>query len=43
MAVCFDGGPQYGEHVTVGESFPLGRLPYAPGCDRGYCTVASGL
>lgn len=47
MSVCFDGGRACAEHAVVGVvrcgSFLLWQLPYAPGCDRGYCTVASGL
>ena len=48
MTVCFDGGSQNCEMARVVGvvscgSFLLWRLPYAPECDRGYCTVASGL
>jgi hypothetical protein len=49
MTVCFDSGGnhQCRYHVGVGvvmcDGFLLWRLPYAPVCDAGYCTVASGL
>jgi hypothetical protein len=50
MTVCFVGSSGAGgglgscaDYATVGvarcEGFLLWRLPYAPGCNRGYCTV----
>jgi hypothetical protein len=45
MTVCFVGSGlgSCADYATVGvarcEGFLLWRLPYAPGCDHGYCTV----
>ena len=53
MTACFDhstpGYPNHQcyKHAAVGvvrcDGFLLWRLPYAPSCNTGYCTAASGL
>jgi hypothetical protein len=49
MTVCFDGGTSSKcmNHAVVGvvmcDGFLLWRLPYAVGCESGYCTAQSGL
>ena len=48
MTACFDhGGTPCIHHAAVGvvrcDGFLLWRLADAPGCNRGYCTAASGL
>ena len=50
MTACFDHdnvNHQCNYHAAVGvlmcDGFLLWRLPYAPSCNSGYCTTASGL